>query len=106
MIVACRAHVHPKNSYGMSVTTLDEVFLRVAEGTADFADRKHLLDANGNGGEQIMTRTMQRDESLSSSMMSSSMKAEPNKVDSEKDFSVLGFDGIYCSDKSTKLAWP
>lgn len=38
-----------KRSYGMSVTTLDEVFLRVAEGTMDFAGQKHLLDANGNG---------------------------------------------------------
>lgn len=82
----------------MSVTTLDEVFLRVAEGTADFASRKQLLDANGNSGEQVMTQSMQRDENLSSSMISSLIKGEPKKVDSEEDFSVLGFEGICCCD--------
>lgn len=47
----------PSNSYGMSVTTLEEVFLRVANGTAD-----------ANSRDTITKIGLQRQSSLSSTM--------------------------------------
>ena len=52
----------------MSVTTLEEVFLRVANGTADVADRKNLAAIS-----------LRRQSSLSSS----AFKTEPHKVRSD-----------------------
>ncbi|CAM9405596.1 unnamed protein product, partial [Scytosiphon promiscuus] len=52
-----KAELHV-NSYGLSVTTLEEVFLRVANGTADVASRK-----------EIASIALQRQSSQSSAMM-------------------------------------
>eukprot|EP00903_Cladosiphon_okamuranus_P008962 g8576.t1 len=51
------------DSYGVSVTTLEEVFLRVANGTADVEARK-----------EIASITMQRQSSYSSAMMDAATK--------------------------------
>ena len=62
-------------SYGVSVTTLEEVFLRVANGTADVAARKEIagiaLQRQSSNSSSAM---MQRQSSASSMMQAATAK--------------------------------
>ena len=51
-------------SYGMSVTTLEEVFLRVANGTADVEARKNLADISLQRRKSQSESTMMRAETV------------------------------------------
>ncbi|CAN0021601.1 unnamed protein product [Pylaiella littoralis] len=69
------------NSYGLSVTTLEEVFLRVANGTADVAARK-----------EIASITLQRQNSQSSTMMEAATFKQTGMANTSSKTEDLGID--------------